>query len=534
MHFRSLIAACLAFIALATGALAQRTSPVFNNLTVNGALTWTGCPAGVAVFNGAGAAGCKTPSQLLDTFGATQGSVLYRGAAGWAALPPGSSGQALTSGGAGANPGWSTVPGWSIWQNLLPNTQWQTASAVCGLCGGSLVVETNREGTAIISPSISVTAFTTNSATPTFYTANTDQLKVGDIVIVQGAGGCQGIMGYSPLRIQSLTPNVSFTAQVPLQSNSPGTSCALTVTPITIGNYDGTGIYGPDGWMKTNSLNMWRDTFAVNRRPGSFYTMGFRKGSASVEHFYSSVPADLIPRYQGRTIVFGSPVLSRANVGTGAYQLCIITDTTNTCTAATNGMNAYAWSEIAAAIPETATSIRFDYALKGSLGDIYYVSQPMAAFGSTLGAGAYVQPKNEHIKFLNHVNAPSMTPMTLTYPTSAWPGTSVYGWEFDIEAITFGQIGRTVASVDTQMEFTTPTVGLNIEQSSCLCAPGTIFGMELWTQVANKVVAGNGQWTIDNTGLYLSGQPGWFALSGGMSGGTISNLTVDFSGATLN
>lgn len=49
----------------------------------------------------------QTLSSLIDeALGNTQGSVLYRGASGWAALGPGTSGRVLTTGGAGANPSW--------------------------------------------------------------------------------------------------------------------------------------------------------------------------------------------------------------------------------------------------------------------------------------------------------------------------------------------------------------------------------------------------------------------------------------------
>jgi hypothetical protein len=45
-----------------------------------------------------------TGSGVLDLVGTTRGSVLYRGSAGWAVLAPGTSGYALTSAGAGADP----------------------------------------------------------------------------------------------------------------------------------------------------------------------------------------------------------------------------------------------------------------------------------------------------------------------------------------------------------------------------------------------------------------------------------------------
>lgn len=50
-----------------------------------------------------------TASQVLDWIGSTRGSVVYRGAAGWAILAPGTSGYALVSNGAGADPSYQAV-----------------------------------------------------------------------------------------------------------------------------------------------------------------------------------------------------------------------------------------------------------------------------------------------------------------------------------------------------------------------------------------------------------------------------------------
>jgi hypothetical protein len=55
--------------------------------------------------------GSITAGTILDSLGSTRGSVLYRGAAGWTVLTPGTSGQVLTTGGAGADPTWSTAAG---------------------------------------------------------------------------------------------------------------------------------------------------------------------------------------------------------------------------------------------------------------------------------------------------------------------------------------------------------------------------------------------------------------------------------------
>ncbi len=52
-----------------------------------------------------------TTSTVLDTVGSTRGSVLYRGASGWAALTPGTSGYFLKSNGAGSDPSWASAGG---------------------------------------------------------------------------------------------------------------------------------------------------------------------------------------------------------------------------------------------------------------------------------------------------------------------------------------------------------------------------------------------------------------------------------------
>lgn len=48
-------------------------------------------------------------SDVLDTLGGDQGSVLYRGAANWQALAPGTAGKVLQTAGAGADPVWASA-----------------------------------------------------------------------------------------------------------------------------------------------------------------------------------------------------------------------------------------------------------------------------------------------------------------------------------------------------------------------------------------------------------------------------------------
>lgn len=67
---------------------------------------------GIALRTG-GTWTAATASTVLDSVGSTRGAVLYRGAAGWAILAPGTSGDVLTSNGAGADPTYTTPSGGS-------------------------------------------------------------------------------------------------------------------------------------------------------------------------------------------------------------------------------------------------------------------------------------------------------------------------------------------------------------------------------------------------------------------------------------
>lgn len=74
-----------------------------------GVTTISGGVNGSIFFDNAGVLGNATLSSLTDTaFGSAQGDILYRSAAGWTALAPGTSGQFLQTQGAAANPQWAS------------------------------------------------------------------------------------------------------------------------------------------------------------------------------------------------------------------------------------------------------------------------------------------------------------------------------------------------------------------------------------------------------------------------------------------
>jgi hypothetical protein len=66
---------------------------------------------GSILYDNSGVLGERTISDFLDTLGASQGDILFRGASGWTILAPGTSGNVLATAGAGADPSWASVSG---------------------------------------------------------------------------------------------------------------------------------------------------------------------------------------------------------------------------------------------------------------------------------------------------------------------------------------------------------------------------------------------------------------------------------------
>lgn len=110
--------------------------------TINGTVIGGTSPA-AAFFTGVtlstplslanGGIGTTTLSGALDTaFSPTRGSVLYRGAAGWLTLAPGTSGNVLQTGGAGADPSWVAQSGGSSAYLPAPSTPSSNTTLVSG------------------------------------------------------------------------------------------------------------------------------------------------------------------------------------------------------------------------------------------------------------------------------------------------------------------------------------------------------------------------------------------------------------------
>jgi hypothetical protein len=113
---------------------------------------------------GAAAPSATTLTTLIDSAtGNSQGSVLYRGAASWSALAPGTSGQYLQTQGAGANPQWATLAGSGTVTSVATGSG-LTGGPITGTGTVSLATIANNSLLANISGGVGVPSATTLTA----------------------------------------------------------------------------------------------------------------------------------------------------------------------------------------------------------------------------------------------------------------------------------------------------------------------------------------------------------------------------------
>lgn len=168
-----------------------------------------------------------TATNILDFIATTQGDILYRNGSIWTALPPGTSGQVLSSGGAAANPSWATVTGTGTVTSVATNN---------GITGGTITTA-GTIGLATIATGNALAYTGAGSGVPVATTPSAllDVIgsATGDILYRSSGSGWQvlapGTNG-QVLTQGASTPSWANAGTVSSVANSDG---SLTISPTT-------------------------------------------------------------------------------------------------------------------------------------------------------------------------------------------------------------------------------------------------------------------------------------------------------------
>lgn len=258
----------------------------------------------------------STLSAVIDAcISSTRGGVLYRGASGWALLSPGTSGFALTSGGAGADPSYANVltnPMTTLGDIILGASGGAAARLAVGSNGQSLAADsTATNGISYQEPfndynflvnsgfdywqvGTSATVTATGGATPTAsYLYQADQWYANNIL---GGGTIEGIITFSQ-QAASLDSS-GFAAQL-----------KITTAPTGTGIQNGCELYQVLSNAASRRLYNKTASFSIQVKSlGNVTQVG-------VQFYYATSEAKL-------TTAIGSEVLT--TVSSGGYTVCKI------------------------------------------------------------------------------------------------------------------------------------------------------------------------------------------------------------------
>jgi hypothetical protein len=178
---------------------------------------------------GAGAGEEVTLSQVLDWASSTQGSLIFRGASTWAALGPGTVGQVLQSGGAGANPSWITASGGGNAQTANPLSQF-AATTSAQLAG----VMSDETGTGALVFATSPTLVTPALGTPSSGTLTScTGLPVSTGVAGLGTGVATFLATPSSANLRAALTDEVGTGSAYFVGGALGTPASGTLTSCT-------------------------------------------------------------------------------------------------------------------------------------------------------------------------------------------------------------------------------------------------------------------------------------------------------------
>jgi hypothetical protein len=231
-----------------------------------------------------------------DAIGSTRGSVLLRGASGWALLPPGLATYVLTSNGSGADPSYQVAPGGggagtppTIVQNAISVAASGSITLGAGPTNGNLLVAiTGNPSTG--SAGTGWTIQSQNTSGTDFFQILTKVAGAGESATQTPTPGAvsASIIGMWEIHGAAATPIIFVSAGAPV-TNAANSSASIPGIPNVL-NLALIDIMGGSGAV-TNFLNMTQDQIASSgTRRGA---MGHSDGSKAIAQLVALLSASV-------------------------------------------------------------------------------------------------------------------------------------------------------------------------------------------------------------------------------------------------
>jgi hypothetical protein len=240
---------------ISTAGVPSSTQPNFTDLAGSATLAQLPIVSNNSVL-GNNSGGTAIPSALsasnvLDMINNVQGDVLYRDAAGWLALAPGSNGQVLTSGGAAANPSWATVSGTGTVTSIATNN---------GITGGTITT-TGTLGLATIASHTLLANITGGSAIPSSNTPSSILDIIGSTtgnILYRSSGS-----GWQVLAPGSNGQVLTMGASTPAWGSAGTVSSVATGQGLVGGTITTTGTLTTAAGVAANVLNSQTSNYPI-------------------------------------------------------------------------------------------------------------------------------------------------------------------------------------------------------------------------------------------------------------------------------
>lgn len=273
-------------------------------ITSTGTISLANIGANTLLANATGGAAAPTATSIsgvIDSaLSSTQGSILYRSAASWVALPPGTSGQVLKTQGAAANPSWSADA--------------NSGGTVTSVAGTAPISVSNGSSAAVVSmtQANSTTAgFLSSTDWALFNSKQDNTLASGQIRVGNGSNQATAVAISGDATINSsgaLTIANSAVTEVKLANNS-----------VSIGKISASGTASATTYLRGDGS--WATPSGGGSGPLS-WTVVTGNTSMNVNSYYLVNAASRISMSMPSTCAVGD-VLKLVSVGSSGYQVSI-------------------------------------------------------------------------------------------------------------------------------------------------------------------------------------------------------------------